>query len=171
MNAAAIQKNYEGATPFVGVLAVEPVKISASPFRWPDQRTLPRRPWVWGRWLLLKPQSAAIVAPGGIGKSSFVASMLLSLASGRQEDILGKTVWAGPKRVWYWNLEDSLDELEMQLVAAALFHGVGQEQCADRIYLSSRPEGAELRIAVEDREGCRIAVPVVEALVAELVRT
>ncbi|WP_267381775.1 MULTISPECIES: AAA family ATPase [unclassified Sphingomonas] len=167
MNAASMKARFEGAEPFVSPAALSPVKITASPFRWPDHRTLPRRPWVWGRWLLLGTVSA-IVAPGGVGKSSFVASMLLSLASGRQE-ILGKTVWAGPKRVWYWNLEDGLDELEMQLVAASMFHGVGPDACTDRIYLDSGPDGAELRIAVEDRDGYRIAVPVVEALVAELI--
>ncbi|MDQ2765091.1 MAG: helicase RepA family protein [Pseudomonadota bacterium] len=164
--AASIQKQYDGAEPFAGTTAADPVTIAASPFRWPDHRSLPRRPWVWGRWLLLGTVSA-IVAPGGVGKSSFVASMLLSLASGRQE-ILGKTVWAGPKRVWYWNLEDGLAELEMQLIAASMFHGVGQDACGDRIYLDSGPEGAELRIAIEDRNGYSIAIPVVEALVAEL---
>lgn len=167
MNAASLQARFDAAEPFAGSAATEPVKITASPFRWPDHRSLPRRPWVWGRWLLLSTVSA-IVAPGGVGKSSFVASMLLSLASGRQ-DILGKTVWAGPKRVWYWNLEDGLAELEMQLVAAAMFHDVEQDACGDRIFLDSGPEGAELRIAIEDRDGYRIAVPVVEALVAELI--
>ncbi|KQU57497.1 hypothetical protein ASG67_17230 [Sphingomonas sp. Leaf339] len=167
MNSASFQVQYEAAAPFAALAEGEPVRIAASPFRWPDHRTLPRRPWVWGRWLLLGTVSA-IVAPGGVGKSSFVASMLLSLASGRPE-ILGKTVWAGPKRVWYWNLEDGLDELEMQLVAAALFHRVGQEACEDRIFLNSGPDGAELRIAVEDRNGYRIALPMVEALQAELI--
>jgi hypothetical protein len=166
MMAASLQKQYDGAEPFAGAPAADPVTIAASPFRWPDHRSLPRRPWVWGRWLLLGTVSA-IVAPGGVGKSSFVASILLSLASGRQE-ILGQTVWAGPKRVWYWNLEDGLAELEMQLVAASMFHGVAQDACGDRIYLDSGPDGAELRIAVEDRNGYSIAVPVVEALVAEL---
>lgn len=167
MNAASLQARFDAAEPFVSNATVEPVKISASPFQWPDHRTLPRRPWVWGRWLLLETVSA-IVAPGGVGKSSFVASMLLSLASGRQE-ILGKTVWTGPKRVWYWNLEDGLDELEMQLVAASMFHRITQDECADRIFLDSGPEGAELRIAIENRDGYQVAVPVVEALVDELV--
>lgn len=169
MRAASLQKQYDAAEPFAGAAApaAAPVTIAASPFRWPAQHTLPRRPWVWGRWLLLGTVSA-IVAPGGVGKSSFVASMLLSLASGRQE-ILGKTVWAGPKRVWYWNLEDGLAELEMQLVAASIFHGVGQDACGDRIFLDSGPDGAELRIAIESRDGYSIAVPVVEALVAELI--
>lgn len=165
MTAASLQQRFDAATPFVAAVEQKP-SISATPFRWPDQRSLPRRPWVWGRWLL-RGTVSAIVAPGGVGKSSFVASMLLSLASGRQ-DILGKTVWAGPKRVWYWNLEDGRDELELQLVAASLFHGVGQSACEDRVYLDSGPEGAELCIAVEDRDGFRIALPVISALVAEL---
>jgi hypothetical protein len=166
VTAASFEVQYDAAEPFAALNAGEHLEITASPFRWPDHRTLPRRPWIWGRWLLLGAVSA-IVAPGGVGKSSFVASMLLSLASGRQ-DILGKVVWAGPKRVWYWNLEDGRDELEMQLVAAALFHRVEHDACEDRIYLDSGPDGAELRIAIEDRDGYRIARPVVEALQTEL---
>ena len=166
MTAASIQQSFNTSVPFAAGVSAEPAKIVASPFRWPDPHSLPRRPWVFGRWLLRSTVSA-IVAPGGVGKSSFVASMLLALASGRQE-ILGKTVWAGPKRVWYWNLEDDLAELERQLSAAALFHRVGHEQCGDRVFLDSGPEGDGLCIAVEDRDGFRIAVPVIEALVAEL---
>ncbi|KQM62674.1 hypothetical protein ASE75_13675 [Sphingomonas sp. Leaf17] len=97
-----------------------------------------------------------------------MASMLLSLATGRQ-DLLGQIVWAGAKRVWYWNLEDDLAELEMQLVAAAMYHGVGQEACGDRLFLDSGPEGNGLCIALDTQEGT-IIEPVVEALVAELIR-
>ncbi|MET3824566.1 KaiC/GvpD/RAD55 family RecA-like ATPase [Sphingomonas sp. PvP055] len=166
MNAAAMKARYDDARPFVPPVSGH-VQIEASPFRWPDHRTLPRRPWIWGRWLL-RNTVTAIVAPGGVGKSSFVASMLLSLASARQ-DLLGKTVWAGTKRVWYWNLEDDLDELEMQLVAAAMYHGVAQDACSDRLFLDSGPEGNGLCIARDDQDGFVIE-PVVEALVAELQR-
>lgn len=168
MTAVPLRDRFEQAEPFVAPRPANSISINASPFRWPDHRNLPRRPWVWGRWLLLNTVSA-IVAPGGVGKSSFVASMLLSLASGRSS-ILGKTVWGSPKRVWYWNLEDDLAELEMQLVAAALFHGVDQNACDDRLFLDSGPEGAGLCIAAEDNGGHRVIEPVVEALVAELVR-
>lgn len=167
MSAAPLKARFDSATPFVAAKQGDQTKISASPFRWPDNRTLPRRPWVWGRWLL-RNTVTAIVAPGGVGKSSFVASMLLSLASARQE-LLGKMVWAGAKRVWYWNLEDDLAELEMQLVAAAMYHGVPQDACGDRLFLDSGPEGNGLCIALDEQEGT-IIEPVVEALVAELIR-
>jgi AAA domain len=172
MNAASLQQRFDDARPFApvpldsGRTTVRPVEIRASPFRWPNAKTLPRRPWVWGRWLL-RETVTAVVAPGGVGKSSFVASMMLALASGR-EDILGKTSWGGPKTVWYWNLEDSLGELEMQLTAAALFHDVSAAECDSRIFVDSGPEGAELCIALEGETGFQVAVPVVEALVAEL---
>lgn len=170
MTAASLQRRFDAAEPFVGDPSSEPVRIKASPFRWPDPATLPRRPWIFGRWLL-RETVCAIVAPGGVGKSSFVASMLLALASGRQS-VLGKTVWAGPKTVWYWNLEDGLAELEMQLTAASMFHRIGKTDCGvegERIMLDSGPDGDGLCIAVEDRDGYRIATPVVEALVAELI--
>lgn len=148
-------------------------KISASPFRWPDNRSLPRRPWVWGRWLL-RGTVSTIVAPGGVGKSSFVASMLLSLTSGRQS-VLGKTVWLGPQRAWYWNLEDNKDELEMQVTAAAMYHGVTEADCEGRMFLDSGPGGpggegaAPLCIATNARDGGRIISPVVDELIAELI--
>jgi len=167
---ASIQARFDAAEPFAGDPSAEPMRIRASPFRWPDPATLPRRPWIFGRWLL-RETVCAIVAPGGVGKSSFVASMLLALASGRQS-VLGKTVWAGPKTVWYWNLEDGLAELEMQLTAATMFHRIGKTDCGEhgeRIMLDSGPDGDGLCIAVEDRDGFRLATPVVEALVAELI--
>ena len=169
MNAASIQARFESAEPFRGAVAADPPKIKASPFRWPDPAALPRRPWIFGRWLL-RETVCAIVAPGGVGKSSFVASLLLALASGRQS-VLGKTVWAGPKTVWYWNLEDGLAELEMQLTAASMFHRIGKTDCGEhgeRIMLDSGPDGDGLCIAVENRDGFQIAIPMVEALVAEL---
>lgn len=166
MTASAIREQAERAETYTGPRPVPAVQITASPFRWPDAATLPRRPWVFGRWLLRQTVSA-IVSPGGVGKSSFVASMLLSLASGR-EDILGKTVWGGLKTVWYWNLEDTLPELEMQFTAASMFHRVTKEACGHRVFLDSGPEGSALCIAVEDRDGFKIAVPVVEGLIAEL---
>lgn len=171
MNAASLQARFETAEPFVGTAVADSPKIRATPFRWPEPSSLPRRPWIFGRWLL-RDTVCAIVAPGGVGKSSFVASMLLALASGRQS-VLGKTVWAGPKTVWYWNLEDGLAELEMQLTAAAMFHRIGKTDCGEdgeRIMLDSGPDGDGLCIAVEDRNGFSIAMPIVEALVAELIR-
>lgn len=140
--------------------------VSATPFIWRDPASLPQRPWVYGRWLL-RNTITAVVAPGGVGKSALMASTILALATGRE--LLGKSIWDGPQRVWYWNLEDDGDELARQIHAAAKFHRIRPEECGDRLFVDSGLDGAALCIAVEDREGFRIQRPVVEALVAELI--
>lgn len=141
------------------------ISITATPFVWTNPATIPVRPWVYGRWLL-RNTLTAVVAPGGVGKSALMASTVLALATGRE--LLGKMVWGGPQRVWYWNLEDDGDELSRQIHAAALRHDVSPEDCGNRLFVDSGLDGSTLCIAVEDRDGFRILRPVVEALVAEL---
>ncbi|WP_375249273.1 AAA family ATPase [Sphingomonas sp.] len=142
------------------------VAIAATPFAWRDPKSIPARPWVYGRWLL-RNTITAVVAPGGVGKSSLMATTILALATGRA--LLGKTIWEGPQRVWYWNLEDDGDELSRQIHAAALHHHVGQNDCGDRLFVDSGLDGATLCVATEDQDGFKILHPVVEALVAELI--
>lgn len=141
--------------------------ISATPFAWRDPASIPLRPWVFGRWLL-RNTVTAIVAPGGVGKSSLVASMMLSLTSGQK--ILGKDVWGGPQHAWYWNLEDDGDELARQMHAAAIRHGIREADVAGRLFVDSGPDGAGLCTAVEDRTGFTLRRPVTDALIVELKR-
>lgn len=141
------------------------VSISATPFAWTNPATIPLRPWVYGRWLL-RNTITAVVAPGGVGKSALMASTVLALATGRE--LLGKTVWEGPRRVWYWNLEDDSEELSRQIHAAAIRHGVSPADCGDRLFVDSGLDGTTLCIADESRDGFRILQPVIDALVAEL---
>ncbi|MCD2324984.1 helicase RepA family protein [Sphingomonas sp. IC-56] len=140
-------------------------EIHATPFVWRDPRAIPVRPWVYGRWLL-RGTVTAVVAPGGVGKSSFMASTVLALATGRS--LLGKQVWGGPQRAWYWNLEDDGDELARQIQAAAIHHRIDQMDCGDRLFIDSALEGNELCVAIEGAEGGAIQRPVIHALEAEL---
>ena len=139
--------------------------IRATPATWPDPASLPPRPWIMGRWLL-RNTVFGVIAPGGAGKSTFLMTLALSLASGRP--LLGKEVHGEPKRVWLWNLEDDGDELARQRIAAALAHGVHPSECGDRLFVDSGPDGATLCTAIEDRAGFRIIAPVMEAVVAEI---
>ena len=43
--------------------------LRATPYRWPDPASLPRRQWLLGHWLL-HGEVTAIIAPGGTGKST-----------------------------------------------------------------------------------------------------
>lgn len=127
--------------------------IRATPYRWPDPRSLPTRQWLLGHWLL-RGEVTAIIAPGGTGKSTISVGFALSLASG--QPLLGKPLPRGPQAAWIYNLEDSQDELDRQVSAACLFHGIMPEDCRNRLCVDSglvQP----LCTATEDRDGFAIA--------------
>lgn len=127
--------------------------IRATPYRWPDSRSLPTRQWLLGHWLL-RGEVTAIIAPGGTGKSTIATALALSLASG--QSLLGKPLPLGPQSAWIYNLEDSQDELDRQVSAACQFHGIVADDCRNRLWVDSglvQP----LCTATEDRDGFAIA--------------
>lgn len=139
--------------------------VRATPYVWRDPDAIPPRHWVYGHQLL-RGSVAVIVAPGATGKTALMTGTALALATGR--DLLGKAVWGGPKRVWLWNLEDSGEELARGIQAAALHWGLSPDDIGDRLYVDSGLDGAELKVAHETPNGCRINAPVVGALLAQL---
>lgn len=138
--------------------------LRATPYSWPDPAKLPRRQWLLDNWLL-RGEVTAIIAPGGTGKSTIGNAIALSLASGRT--LLGKSLPRGPQAVWIFNLEDGAEELERQLAAACLVHGIGPADCEDRLYLDSglvQP----LCTASEDRDGFSINEEAFDQLAATI---
>ena len=107
--------------------------IKAAPYAWPDPATLPRRQWLFGRWLI-RGEVTAIFAPGGAGKSTLSNAIAVSLASGR--DLLDQA----PREragAWIYNLEDGPDELDRQLAATCLWHDVTRDECGPRLFVNS----------------------------------
>lgn len=150
------------------IQSAKPVRlVSATPYCWRDPATIPPRPWVYGRWFL-RGTVACVVAPGGSGKSTMLAGTALALASG--QNLLGKQVWEGPKRVWLWNLEDDMDEISRSIQAAAIHHGLGLEDIGKRLFVDSGMEGAGLCTAIEASGQFTLQEPVYEALTAEIER-
>lgn len=138
--------------------------LRATPYRWPDPASLPRRQWLMGHWLL-RGEVTAIIAPGGTGKSTIGNTIALCLASG--QPLLGKPLHRGPQAVWIFNLEDGTDELERQMSAACAYHGIGPDECGDRLHLDSglvQP----LCTASEDRDGFTLAEDVFAQLAATI---
>lgn len=140
--------------------------VRATPYKWRDPAEIPLRSWVYGRYLL-RGTTTAVVAPGGIGKTTLLASTGLALATGRS--LLGKTVWGGKQRVWIWNLEDDLDELTRSIQAGAIHFGVTKDEIEGRLFVDSAMEGAELCTATEDEAGFKLLAPIYEAITAELI--
>ncbi|WP_068082684.1 AAA family ATPase [Novosphingobium rosa] len=139
--------------------------IYATPYQWRDPETLPRRPWIYGRQLL-RGSVFLIVAPGATGKSALVTGMAMALCSGRP--LLGAEVWDGPKKVWLWNLEDSLNDLAFSIQAAALHWDLTPADLDGRLYVDSGLDGAGLKLARQDRDGARIAEEASAAIIAEI---
>ena len=142
-------------------------KITATPYEWRDPATIPPRHRIFHSWLW-RGLMACVIAPGGVGKTTFLAGTALSLASGRS--FLGKEVYGGPKRVWIWNLEDDLDELARALQGAAIHYGLTERDVAGRLFLDSAMEGSGLCTASTIDGEFRLIQPVYDGLVSELQR-
>ena len=140
-------------------------RIRATPYLWRNPADIPLRPWLYGYWLL-RGTVTTIVAPGGIGKSTFLSGTALALASGKS--LLGKTVWDGPVRAWIWNLEDEMDELDRSIQAAAKHFELVAADIADRLFVDSAMEGKGLCTAIENENGFKLLAPVYQQITAEL---
>lgn len=148
------------------VIEGAPPLVSATPYKCRDPRSIPQRPWIYGRQFL-RGSLSVIVAPGAVGKTSLLTGSALAMVTGRA--LLGKTVWDGPMRVWLWNLEDSQDELSRLIEAARLHWNISEADVGGRLFVDSALDGAELCVATEDNAGFRILAPVIDALVAEII--
>jgi AAA domain/Primase C terminal 2 (PriCT-2) len=137
--------------------------IKASPFKWQDPTTIPRREWLYDRHMARKYVSTT-VAPGGLGKSALLITESLAMVTGR--NLLGVEV-TRPLRVWYVNLEDPADELQRRFAAPCLHYGISPEDIGDRLFITSGRD-AEIVVARDDRHGVKLAEPVIDALREEL---
>lgn len=140
--------------------------IFATPFKWIDPKTLPRREFAFGTHYIRKYVSVT-VSPGGLGKTSNSIVEALSMASGR--------ALAGVKppqrlRVWLFNAEDPRDEMERRIMAACLHYKLSPADIEGHLFLDSGRE-QELVVMKEDKKtGVMVNVPIVQAVVANIER-
>jgi hypothetical protein len=139
--------------------------LEPTPAAFPLGSTIPPRPWLLGRWLM-RGKVTAMIAPGGVGKSTLTNALALSLATGRE--LLGKTVYGGQRKAWLWNLEDDGDSLARQRVAAVMHYGIKAADVEGRLFVDSGPDGAELCTAFEDKNSFTIVEPVMENITAAI---
>lgn len=126
--------------------------IKAGPFKWRDPTLIPRRQWVYPQTYVRKFVTATI-APGGIGKTGLSVVEALAMASGR--DLLGDGFRDEPLRVWLWNGEDPIEEMERQVHAAIIHYGIKQNDIGDRLFLDSGRD-MPIRVAFADKTGFRV---------------
>ena len=71
-------------------------------------------------------------------------------------------------RVWHWNGEDPMDELQRRFAAAAKHHGLKLDDIGDRLFVDS---GRTMPIVIAEqtvRRDTRIAEPVIKEVIAAL---
>jgi hypothetical protein len=138
-------------------------RIRASTFTVVDPRDIPQREWLYGKHLVRRYVSVT-GAPGGAGKSSLEIAEAVGMAAGR-DLFAGTTI--KPLRVWIYQLEDDMDELQRRIAAVMRHHGISAEDIGDRLFVDSG-RNQQLVLAEQSRDGAVIARPVVEAVVGEI---
>jgi hypothetical protein len=138
-------------------------RIQATPFVYRDPSLIPPREWIYGRHLIRRFLSTT-VAPGASGKSSLVLVEAIAMATGRA--LLGVKPPQAMK-VWYVNLEDPLEETERRVAAICLHYGIDARELEGRLFLDSG-RTAEIIIATRQRDGVKIAEPVIEDLTTSM---
>jgi len=138
--------------------------IVATPFKWIEPGLIPPRKWLYGRHLI-RGRVSLDVAAGGVGKTSLKIGEAVAMAAG--VDLYNKALPEGPLRVWLYNLEDDMDELQRRIAATCQYFRIHPRQLQDRLFIDSgldRP----FTIATATRDGATIAIPVVEAMLEQI---
>jgi hypothetical protein len=146
-----------------GTRGTPTISIKANPFTLGDPRAIPPRERLYGHHYVRRFLSAT-VAPGGGGKSALAIVEALAMATGK--NLLG-VLPAAPLRVWYWNGEDPTDELQRRVTAVCMHYGIAPDAIGDRLFINSGRD-TEIILARDDRNGVKIAVPVIDALRREI---
>ena len=118
--------------------------LAPRPFVMADPAAIPPRQWVYGRHYIRRFLSVTVAA-GGSGKTALTLTEAIAMATGK--DILGTETL--PRRVWVWNLEDPLEELQRRIAGICQHYNVRQEDFADRLYVNS---GRDSKLLIADSE-------------------
>lgn len=97
--------------------------------------------WVYGG-SLIRGMLSIFGGIGGVGKTSRVMKVLLSIAIGRSllaldRDEPAHTIYEPKAKVWYYSLEDPLDMLQRKVKAELIHHNINPRMVWDNIALRS----------------------------------
>lgn len=136
----------------------------ATPFVWIDPDKIPERRWLYGK-LLIRKFVTATIAPGGSGKTTLTTVEGLAMASNRQ------LLHEAPReraRVWLWNGEDPLEELQRRVMAAAKHFCIEKHELEGWLFLNS---GRDRRLVIARKSGeTTIIEPIQGEMIKELQR-
>jgi len=133
--------------------------FDTSPLSLADLTDLAPRRWLYGR-KLLRAFCSVLAAPGGLGKSAWVAAVATDLAEGRN------TLHDEPNtatKVWIYNLEDPREETLRKIEAIRRAKGVSLDGLGNLIVSSGRDRS--LIVAEEVERGVYVATPDVPGMI------
>lgn len=139
--------------------AEPPLRIAASPFVLRSPSEIPRRRFLYGTHYA-RGFISTTIAPGGVGKTTLGTAEGLAMATGRA--LLGVRPWQQCK-VWLFNGEDPIEEIERRVAAACLHYGIGAGDLAGQLFVDSG-RNTEIIIARSERSGLVLMEPVRAAL-------
>lgn len=143
-------------------------KIQATPFVWTDPTAIPKRRWLY-KPNYIRQFVSLLVSTGGIGKSSLVIAETLAMVSAKA--LLGITPEVQPEgrklKVWYWNGEDPMEELQRRFAATCKYYHLTREDIGDRLFLDTG-RVQPIIIAEEIRREVTVYVPIVKEVIATI---
>jgi hypothetical protein len=149
--------------------------FAATPLSDLDLDHIPPRRWLYGRELV-RGYVSVLASPGGVGKTAYTMAVGVSVAINRSllnPAPMGKApadcVIYKPGNVWFYNLEDPMEEMRRRIKATLQHHRVPVADVQSRIFIDSGRD-RPLIIATRAQNGDLIASPIVGPLVAELKR-
>lgn len=131
--------------------------------RLPDPATLAPRQWLYGTQLL-RGFVSVLVAPGGVGKSSY--AMALAMCVAMKTPFLGEHVFE-QCNVVVLNLEDPMEELDRRLAALTIRYKVRNEELDGRYFMHSG-EDRPITMSALGTDGFEIVHPDQAALIEEI---
>jgi hypothetical protein len=145
--------------------AVDQAPPLAPPREWTPivDRDLAPRPWLYGN-ICIQGEITIMQSPGGMGKSTLMLAMAVSVAIG--EDLLGnRKIYGGPQAALYWSGEDSCDEIARRVFAICKHYRIDQERLQGKLFFASALDDEHaMVIACQDGNDVVVAEPVVGLL-------
>jgi RecA-family ATPase len=134
-----------------------------------DMKIGPRE-WIYGT-SLVRAMVTVFGGIGGVGKSSYVMKVLLSIAMGRpllafERDEPEHMIFEPHGNVWYYSLEDPMDELVRRVNAELLDCGIVPRSIFEKVFLQSGRNAPLIVARVVNGEVIRMNIkPIVRFLV------
>jgi hypothetical protein len=141
------------------------VIVTATPFPWPDPRSIPPREFLLGDHLI-RGFCSATVSPGGLGKSSLLIAEAASLITGRA--LLHNVQPHEPANVWIWNGEDPLIELYRRVAAVMKHYQIRREDCPGQLFIDSGRDTKIVIAEIDKKRGNVINRPIVDQIIERI---